>query len=144
MADAEVNARIVYWGIDGAGTTANLRAIHAKLRPDHRGPLEEIPTRLDPSVCYERLLIELGQIAGKRTRIQITTVPGATDHAATRKQLIDRIDGIVLVLDARPECIDANLACFEELRRAVGAYGRRLEDLPLVVQYNKRDLSDPG
>lgn len=143
MAEAEVNARIVYWGIDGAGTTANLKAIHAKLRPDHRGPLEEIPTRLDPSVCYERLLIELGQIAGQRTRIQITTVPGAPDHAATRKQLIDRIDGVVLVLDARPECIDANLACFEELRRALSAYGRRLDNLPLVVQYNKRDLSDP-
>ncbi len=143
MAEGEVNARIVYWGIAGAGTTANLRTIHSKLRPDHRGPLEEVPTRIDPSVCYERLLIELGKIAGQRTRIQITTVPGSPEHVATRKQLIDRIDGVVLVLDGRPECIDANLACFDELRRALAAYGRRLEDLPLVVQYNKRDLSDP-
>ena len=143
MADAEVNARIVFWGIEGAGTTSNLKAIHAKLRPDHRGPLEEIPTRLDPSICYERLMIELGKIAGKRTRIEICTVPGAPDQAMTRKQLLDRTDGIVLVLDARADCIDANLETFEEMRRSLAAYGRALDDVPLVVQYNKRDLADP-
>lgn len=143
MTTAEVNARIVYWGIEDAGKTANLQAIHARLRPDHRGPLEEIPTRLDPSVCHERLMIELGQIAGQRTQIEIIAVPGSADHAITRKQLLDQVDGIVFVVDARRECIDQNLASFEELRQGLAAYGRRLETLPLVVQYNKRDLSDP-
>ncbi len=140
---SEVNARILYWGPMDAGKSTNLRAIHARLRPDHRGPLEEVPTRLDPSVTYERLGIELGQIAGQRTRIQIMAVPGAPEHGMTRKQLLDRVDGIVFVVDATPERVDDNLASFDELRSALGAYGRRLEDIPLVIQYNKRDTADP-
>jgi hypothetical protein len=94
-------------------------------------------------VCYDRLPIELGEIAGMRTRLQIVAVPGAPEHAPTRKQLLDRVDGIVFVLDARRERIDENVAAFEELRSALAAYGRRLEEVPLVVQYNKQDLSDP-
>jgi len=137
-----VDARIVYWGIEGAGTSTNLQGIHAKLRPDHRGRLEHVPTRLDPSVCYERLPIELGEIAGVRTRIQIVAVPGGAEHAPTRKALLDRVDGLVFVVDARRERIDANVGALEELRSALAAYGRSLEDVPLVVQYNKQDLSD--
>jgi signal recognition particle receptor subunit beta len=139
----EVDARIVYWGVEGAGKTTNLHAIHARLRPDHRGRLEQVPTRIDPTVCTERLPIELGEIAGVRTRIQIVAVPGASEHAPTRKQLLDRVDGVVLVVDARRERIDENVASFEELRGALAAYGRSLESVPLVVQYNKQDLSDP-
>src|SRR5262249_8713731 len=139
----EVNARIVYWGIEGSGKSTNLQAIHAKLRPDHRGRLEQLPTRLDPTAVYDRLPIELGEIAGVRTRIQIVAVPGASEHAPTRKQLLDRVDGVVFVVDARRERIDENVVAFEELRSALGAYGRRLEQVPLVVQYNKQDLSDP-
>jgi hypothetical protein len=137
-----VDARIVYWGIEGAGTSTNLHGIHAKLRPDHRGRLEHVPTRLDPSVTYERLPIELGEIAGVRTRIQIVAVPGGAEHAPTRKALLDRVDGLVFVVDARRERIDANVGALEELRSALAAYGRSLEDVPLVVQYNKQDLSD--
>lgn len=139
----EVNARIVYWGASGAGKATNLRSIHRKLRPDHRGKLEAIPTRLDPSVCSYRLPIELGEIAGVRTRIQVIAVPGGPEQAPTRKQLLDRVDGIVFVVDARRERIDDNVAALEELRGALAAYGRALESVPLVVQYNRQDQSDP-
>jgi signal recognition particle receptor subunit beta len=138
-----VNARIVYWGADGAGKRTNLRVIHAKLRPDHRGELRSVPTRLDPTVSYTTLPIELGEVGGVRTRIQVVAVPGEREHAPTRKQLLDRTDGVVLVLDARRERLGDNLASLEELRRALAAYGRRIEELPLVVQYNKRDAADP-
>ena len=144
LADSRVvDARIVYWGVEGAGTSTNLRVIHAKLRPDHRGNLERIPTRLDPTVTYDRLPIELGEIAGVRTRIQIVAVPGESEHAPTRKGLLDRVDGIVFVVDARRERIDENVAALGELRSALAAYGRSLEDVPLVVQYNKHDLAEP-
>lgn len=139
----EVNARIVYWGVEGAGKESNLRAIHGKLRPDHRGRLEAVPTSLDPTVCSYRLPIELGEIAGVRTRIQIVAVPGGPEQAPTRKQLLDRVDGVVFVVDARRARIDDNVAAFEELRTALGAYGRSLEEVPLVVQYNHQDESDP-
>jgi signal recognition particle receptor subunit beta len=141
--EAQVNARIVYWGIEGAGKTANLHAAYAKLRPDHRGELRAVPTRLDPAVSYEVLPIELGEIAGVRTQIDLIAVPGAAEQAPTRKQLLDQVDGVVFVVDAQPERVDANIASFEELRQALRAYGRQMEDVPLLVQYNKRDLADP-
>ena len=138
-----VNARIVYWGAEGAGKRTNLRVIHAKLRPDHRGDLRFLPTRLDPTVTYATLPIELGEVGGVRTRIQIVALPGEPEHAPTRKQLLDRTDGVVLVLDARRERLADNLASFEELKSVLVAYGRRIDEMPLVVQYNKRDLADP-
>lgn len=139
---AEVNARIVYWGVEGAGKRTNLAVIHAKLRPDHRGELRELPTRLDPSVSYSMLPIELGDVSGVRTRIQVLTAPAGAEQAPTRKQLLDRVDGVVFVADARRERLSENLACFEELRSMLAAYGRSPEQVPLVLQYNKRDLSD--
>jgi hypothetical protein len=78
-----------------------------------------------------------------RTRIQIVAVPGGPEQAPTRKQLLDRVDGVVFVVDARRERIEDNVAAFEELRTALAAYGRSLEELPLVVQYNHQDESDP-
>lgn len=138
----EVNARIVYWGPWGGGKTANLHTAHAKLRPDHRGELQAVPTPLDPSATYERLPIELGQIAGVRTRFQIVAVPGAPDQAPTRKQLLDGVDGVVFVADAQADRLEDNVASLEELRAMLADYGRSLADVPLVVQYNKRDLTD--
>ena len=141
--DAQVNARIVYWGVEGAGKTTNLHAAYTKLRPDHRGELRNVPTRLDPSLQYEVLPIELGDIAGVRTQIELIAVPGPAEQAPTRKQLLDQVDGVVFVVDSQRERIDANIASFEELRQALRAYGRQIEDVPLLVQYNKRDLADP-
>jgi signal recognition particle receptor subunit beta len=141
--EAMVNARIVYWGVEGAGKTTNLIAIHDKLRRDHRGELERIPTRIDPSVEYEVMPIELGEIAGLRTRIQMIAVPGGADQAPTRKQLLDQVDGVVLVIDSRRERIDENVASVEELREALADYGQSIDGIPLVLQYNKRDQSDP-
>lgn len=139
---AEVNARILYWGVEGAGKRTNLRGVYAKLRPDHRGRMREVPTRLDPSVSYAVLPIELGEIASVRTRIELVAVPGSPEQAPMRKQLLDEVDGIVLVIDSDPRRTAENAALVEELRKGLADYARRLEDLPLVVQYNKRDLTD--
>jgi len=140
---AVVNARIVFWGIAGSGKTANLRAIHSKLRPDHRGEMREVPTPFDPTITYEELPIRLGEIAGVRTQIYLVAVPSSPEQAPTRKHILDQVDGIVLVLDSQRERIQENAASVRELRKFLADYGRSLEDLPLVVQYNKRDLADP-
>ena len=137
-----VNARIVYWGVSGAGKTTNLERIHHKLRPDHRGELERMATPEDPGVHYEMMPIELGKISGVRTRLQIVALPGGADQAATRKQLSDQIDGVVFVIDARRERLSENLAALEELRATLAAYGRSLEEVPVVLQYNHRDQAD--
>jgi hypothetical protein len=139
---AEVNARIVYWGIEGAGKRTSLEGVYRKLRPDHRGEMRDVPTRFDPSVSYTVLPIELGDVGGQRTRIELVAVPGAPEHAPTRKQLLDQVDGIVFVVDCRRERAEENLTSLEELAKALEDYARSIDEIPLVVQYNKRDLSD--
>jgi signal recognition particle receptor subunit beta len=139
---AEVNARILYWGIEGAGKRTSLRGVYTKLRPDHRGKVSEVPTRLDPSVVYTVLPIELGDIGSMRTRIELIAVPGGPEQAPTRKSLLDQVDGVVLVIDSDPARAEENTAIVDELRKGLAEYARRLDDMPLVVQYNKRDLTD--
>ncbi len=141
--ETAVNARILYWGIGGSGKTENLHSIHRKLRADHRGEIQREATLIDPAVEYETLAIELGEVGGLKTRIQMIAVPGNADQAPTRKQLLDQVDGIVMVIDSRRERIEENVSSLVELREMLLDYGRNLEDVPLVLQYNKRDLSDP-
>ena len=140
---ADVRARILLWGIEGAGKTTSLQTIHAKLRSDLRGEIRLEPTRLDPTIQYELLPITLGDPGGVGTELEIIAVPGAADQAMTRKQLLDGADGIVIVLDSSPERIDSNYAAIDELRASLADYGQRLDIFPIVLQYNKRDVADP-
>jgi signal recognition particle receptor subunit beta len=140
---SSVTARIVYWGAEGSGKTSSLYAIHSKLKADHRGDIKRVPTRLDPTVTFEEFPIQLGTLNGTPTELRVIAVPGAPGLAHTRKQLLDEIDGVVLVLDARAERLDDNIASVAELRESLRAYGRTLDEIPVVVQYNKRDLGDP-
>jgi signal recognition particle receptor subunit beta len=141
--ETAVNARILFWGVDGSGKTTNLQSIHRKLRADHRGEILREATLIDPAVEYETLAIELGDVGGLKTRIQMIAVPGSADQAPTRKQLLDQVDGIVMVIDSRKDRIEENTSSLAELRAMLLEYGREIEDVPLVLQYNKRDLSDP-
>jgi signal recognition particle receptor subunit beta len=88
------------------------------------------------------LPIELGEVGGMRTAIEIVAVPGAPEHAPTRKQLLDQVDGIVLVIDCEPGRMEENLASLEELQKTLQDYARSIDEMPLVVMYNKRDLCD--
>jgi len=139
----DVNARILLWGLEGSGKTTTLETIHAKLREDLRGPLRRETTRLDPTVFFESLSITLGEVGGVGTQLDLIAVPGASDQVMTRKQLLDEVDGIVLVLDCSAERIEDNCESIAELRASLEAYGRTLETFPVVLQYNKRDIADP-
>jgi len=136
-------ARIVLWGIEGAGKSTTLRTIHARLRPESRGELVRVPTRLDPTIYSETLAISLGEMGGRPMQIEIVSVPGADDQAMTRKQLLDEVDGVILVLDCAPGRIEANATAIDELRSSLADYGHRLDGFPIVLQYNKRDVADP-
>jgi len=139
----DVNALILLWGLEGSGKTTTLETIHAKLREDLRGPLRRETTRLDPTVFFESLSITLGEVGGVGTQLDLIAVPGASDQVMTRKQLLDEVDGIVLVLDCSAERIEDNCESIAELRASLEAYGRTLETFPVVLQYNKRDIADP-
>ena len=140
--EASVNTCILYWGIRGAGKRSCVEQVARKLRPDHRGEKREVATQSERGETYPMLPIELGKVGGVRTRIDMVVALGGSEHASLRRQLLERADGIVFVVDARPECVDANIASLEELRKGLEAGARHLEDTPLVMQYNKRDLAD--
>lgn len=138
-----VKAQVVYWGAEKSGKRSSLRAVHEKLKADRRSPLRALPTRLDPTVVYESFSIQIGQIAGAPTHLEVIAVPGGTGLETTRKQLLDQVDGIILVLDAQADRLDENLASIAELRESLDSYGQSLEHIPVVIQYNKRDLGEP-
>jgi mutual gliding-motility protein MglA len=137
----EIHGKVVYFGPTGAGKSANLSFIQRKLKREHRGELKKQTSR-DGSATYDVLPVSLGAVRGYKTSIQITTVPGAPQAAAVRRELLKDVDGIVFVADLRPERHDATLASAAELRQLISAQGRKLEDVPLVLQYNRRDQVD--
>src|SRR5215831_2140691 len=137
----EIHGKVVYFGPTGAGKSANLQFIQRKLKREHRGELRR-QTGRDGSSTYDVLPVSLGAVRGYKTSIQITTVPGATSAAAIRRELLKDVDGIVFVADLRPERHDATLASAAELRQHLTAQGRKIEDVPLVLQYNRRDQVD--
>ena len=137
----EIHGRVVYFGPTGAGKSANLAFIQRKLKREHRGELTK-KTAKDGTTTYDVLPVSLGAVRGYKTSIQISTVPGSPQAAALRKELIQNVDGIVFVADLRPDRHDATLASAAELRRHLSAQGRKIEDVPLVLQYNRRDLVD--
>lgn len=137
----EIRGKIVYYGAAGAGTSSNLLFIQRKLKREHRGELKRLATR-DGVTTYETLPVELGAVRGFKTSIQISSVPGAAQAAALRRQILEGVDGIVFVADLRPERHAATTAALEELQKHLASYGRELENVPLVVQYNHRDQAD--
>src|SRR5262249_40854667 len=137
----EIHGKVVYFGPTGAGKSANLSFIQRKLKREHRGELKR-QTGRDGTSTYDVLPVSLGAVRGYKTSIQITTVPGATSAAGIRRELLKDVDGIVFVADLRPERHDATLASAAELRQHLSAQGRKIEDVPLVLQYNRRDQVD--
>ena len=138
--NGEASLRILYWGASGVGKTATLTGLHGKLSAEKKGELRSVPTRLDPTLTYEQFPISLGNLAGRDVQLMVTAVPGAEEATQTRKQLLDRADGIILVCDAQSEHHAASLKSLKELKESLAAYGRSMEDLPFAIQYNKRDL----
>lgn len=138
----EIHAKLLYYGPSGAGKTANVKFIERKLKREHRGLLEEQKVDGEDSGAYEILPVQLGEVRGFKTSIQVHTVPGADRFSDARRGLLDGADGVVFVADCRTDQHEATVASFQELTSHLESYGRSLEDIVLVVQYNHRDEAD--
>ena len=138
----EINAKIVYYGPALCGKTTNIKYIHDKLKPENRGKLLSLATQQDRTLFFDFLPVELGEIKGLKTRFHLYTVPGQVYYNGTRKMVLKGVDGIVFVADSQPGMMQANLDSLQNLRDNMAEYGRRLEDIPYIIQYNKRDLPD--
>lgn len=140
FAKKEVNLKIVYYGTGLCGKTTNLRTIFGAMSPERRGKMMSLATELDQTLFFDFLPVELGSIKGWKLRHHLYTVPGQIYYNVSRKLVLKNVDGLVFVVDSQLERLDENIESFNNLKDNLDGYNLRLEDIPMVIQYNKRDL----
>jgi len=139
----EITAKIVYYGPGLCGKTTNLQFIYDDLpQTINKGKMLSLATRTDRTLFFDFLPLDLGTIRGMRTRVQLYTVPGQVFYNTTRKLVLKGADGIIFVADSQKSMLEANIESFKNLQQNLTEYGVKLNEVPLVVQFNKRDLPD--
>jgi signal recognition particle receptor subunit beta len=142
FAEKTIKAKVVYYGPAKSGKTTNLEQIHRLTDPAGHNSLVSLNTAQDRTLFFDLLPISLGQVSGYEFKIQVYTVPGQVQYNATRRVVLAGADAIVFVADSRKSMAKENIAAFENMK--VNLLANRLvpEKVPLVLQYNKRDLPD--
>ena len=138
----QMAAKIVYYGPGLCGKTTNLHWIYSKTADQSRGEMVSLETETDRTLFFDLLPIDVGQVAGFNTRIQLYTVPGQVFYNTTRKLVLKGVDGVVFVADSQRAMLDANVQSFKNLEENLAEMDLTVDELPIVLQYNKRDLSD--
>ncbi len=136
----EINCKIVYYGPGLCGKTTNLQYIFTKTNPTARGKMISLATETERTLFFDFLPLSLGEIRGFKTRFHLYTVPGQVFYDASRKLILKGVDGVVFVADSQIERMEANIESIENLRDNLKEHGYDLDNIPYVVQYNKRDL----
>ena len=136
----ELTAKVVYYGPGLCGKTTNLQYIHSTLPDNVKGKMLSLATKTDRTLFFDFLPIDLGQIRGMKTRVQLYTVPGQVFYNETRKLVLKGADGIVFVADSQATMLGANVESFKNLEENLKAHGMNLSEMPHVLQFNKRDL----
>lgn len=136
----ELTVKLVYYGPALSGKTTNLQAIHRLLAPEGRGRLMTLETRDDRTLFFDLLPLSFSTDAGLTVRIKLFTVPGQVIHNSTRKLVLQGADGVAFIADSQVQEVRANQASFKDLRRNLKDNGLAPAKMPLVIQYNKRDL----
>ena len=139
-ATMQMAAKIVYYGPGLCGKTTNLHYIYQKTSSQSRGEMVSLETETDRTLFFDLLPIDVGVIGGFKTRLQLYTVPGQVFYNTTRKLVLKGADGLVFVADSQKAMVDANLESFGNLRENLAEIGLDLDELPVVLQLNKRDL----
>lgn len=135
-----IRFKIVYCGTPLSGKTSNLRQIHAKLDPQGRSELVSLSTAQDRTLFFDFLAVESAAIPGYRISFHLYTVPGQVTYNATLQLVLRQADGIVFVADSQMDRQRDNVHAFQSLEANLRLNGSNIEHLPLVLQYNKRDL----
>ncbi len=139
-ATRELSAKIVYYGPGLSGKTTNIEMVHHLLRPEQKGRLISLPTETDRTLFFDFLPVDLGQIKGFKVRFHLYTVPGQVFYNATRRLVLQGVDGVVFVADSQVDMMSSNIESLKNLQDNLSTYGKKIEELPFVMQYNKRDL----
>lgn len=141
-ATMQMAAKIVYYGPGLCGKTTNLHHIYGRTSPGSRGEMVSLETETDRTLFFDLLPLDVGVIGGFKTRVQLYTVPGQVFYNTTRKLVLKGVDGIVFVADSQRAMKDANVESLKNLQTNLAEISLKIEDLPLVFQFNKRDLSN--
>jgi signal recognition particle receptor subunit beta len=140
FASKEISVKIVYYGPGLSGKTTNLQVIYKNVIPDSRSNLVSIATENERTLFFDFLPLDLGNIKGFKIKLQLYTVPGQVYYNATRKLVLRGVDGIVFVADSGPDKMAENIESFENLEENLVTYKYSIEKIPMVIQYNKRDI----
>lgn len=138
----EINAKLVYYGPGLSGKTTNLEYIYGSIPQTHRGKMVSMKTKTERTLFFDFLPVNLGELAGFKTRFLLYTVPGQVYYNATRKLVLKGVDAVVFVADSKRGKMDENVESLENLKENLREHGLQLEAVPWVLQYNKRDLPD--
>jgi mutual gliding-motility protein MglA len=136
----ELNLKIVYYGPALCGKTTNLEYIHSRVDPKLRSELVSLKTREDRTIFFDFLQIELGQVKGLKPKFNLYTVPGQVYYIASRKLVLQGADGVVFVADSQADRMEENLTTLENLYTNLRELGQDPEHVPIIFQFNKRDL----
>ncbi len=144
FAPREVTIKLVYYGPALSGKTTNLRALHSLTSAESRGRLMTLETKDDRTLFFDMLPLVFRAEDGKGNsmslRVKVFTVPGQVLHASTRRLVLQGADGVAFIADSQVSETQANAASFLDLRDNLTELGVSLKDMPLIIQFNKRDL----
>lgn len=140
VAAREIHCKIVYYGPGMCGKTTNLQWIHGQVPQATKGDLLSIATETERTLFFDFLPLDLGKVRGFQTRFHLYTVPGQVLYERTRVAVLNGADGVVFVADSQRNKLEENVNSLKELARNVQKQGKKFQEFPLVLQYNKRDL----
>ncbi len=141
-ATKEVNCKIVYFGPGLSGKTTNVQYIYEHTQNEQRGKLVTLSTENERTLFFDFLPLAVGDVKGYKTRFHLYTLPGQIFYETSREFILKGIDGAVFVADSQSERMEANIESYETLEKSLERQGYDIHKLPLVFQYNKRDM--PG
>ena len=138
----EINCKIVYYGPGMCGKTSNLQYIHQQLSGQKCGEMVSLATPGERTLYFDFLPVQFAEIKGFNVKFSLYTVPGQAYYNATRKLVLRGVDGLVFVADSQWNLMEENLESLENMAANLQEYHIRLETIPYILQYNKRDLPD--
>ncbi len=141
-ANREITAKIVYYGPGVCGKTTSLQYIHERIAPSQRGRLLSLATETDRTIFFDLLPLKVGEINGFKLRFQLYTVPGQVKYNKTRKLVLQGADAVMFVADSQVNRREANIESLKNLQENLLEQNRKIEDLPLVYAFNKRDMEN--
>jgi signal recognition particle receptor subunit beta len=136
----EINFKVVYYGPGLSGKTTNIKTIYEKVKADNKGKLVSLATETERTLFFDFFPLDLGTIKGYKVKFHLYTVPGQIYYSSSRKLIMKGVDGIVFVADSQRERFEANIESLQDMMDNLKEYNIEFDQLPYVLQLNKRDL----